>query len=173
MKAALDDQIDAAVTAGRLTQAQGDALKQRVANGDGLPRFGRGPGTGMRGGGIVRAGLDVAAQYLGITEATLRSDLAAGQSLAQIASSTPDRSTEGLKAALLAAAKTRLDTAVNNSRITGAQEQTILNDLSTRIDSLLQRTWTGPAGAGASMRPFHRFAGRARGSLSAHSLFGG
>src|SRR5579871_5494298 len=47
MKAALDDQIDAAVTAGRLTQAQGDALKQRVADSsDGLPFLGRGAGIG-------------------------------------------------------------------------------------------------------------------------------
>src|SRR5471030_971169 len=64
MKAALDDQIDAAVTAGRLTAAQADALKQRVASGDGLPFLGiaghdrGGLGVAVPRHSIVAAGLD-------------------------------------------------------------------------------------------------------------------
>ena len=165
MKAALDDQIDAAVTAGRLTQAQADALKLRVASGDGLRFLGIGHAGGGLGAalprhGIVAAGLDVAAQYLGISTTTLRTDLESGKSLAAIASSTAGKSTDGLKATLLAAAKTRLDQAVTNGRITSAEEQTILTALSTNIDALLQRTWNG---AGAGMGPLHRLGGHGLG----------
>ena len=39
LKKALSDRVDAAVTAGRLTKAEGDALKQRI-NSDDFPLFG-------------------------------------------------------------------------------------------------------------------------------------
>jgi len=164
MKAALDDRIDAAVAAGRLTAAQGDALKQRIADGGGLP-LGGGLGGGFGGGfggarlgarGVLRAGADVAAQYLGISVATLRSDLAAGSSLDRIASTTSGSSSAGLKAALLAAATTRLDQAVASGRITSAQEQTLLGKLSTRIDTLLGRTWNSSSAGARSGTRRHR-----------------
>jgi hypothetical protein len=166
IKAALDDQIDAAVTAGTLTQAEADALKQRIASGDGLPFLGvlgHGPGRGagfgrpeigIPRGGLIRAGLDVAAQYLGIDVATLRSDLESGKSLADVASSIAGKSTDGLRAALLAAAKTKLDQAVADGHLSSSQEQTILNGLSSHIDELLQRSRPGTAANG--MGPFKR-----------------
>src|SRR4051812_562005 len=40
LQQAYDARVDAAVAAGQLTQAQGDALKQRAASGAGLPSFG-------------------------------------------------------------------------------------------------------------------------------------
>ena len=144
MKAAMIERINAAVAAGRLTQAQATALIQRVQQGTGAPFFGH-RGFGHRG--FARAGA-VVAQYLQISEATLRSDLQSGKSLAQIASSTPNKSVAGLKAAILAAATTRLDKAVANKRITSAQEQQILASLPARIDAALQRTGLGgPQGA--------------------------
>src|SRR5256885_11994770 len=42
LKKALENRVDEAVTAGRLTKAQGDELKQRIESGD-VPLFG-GPG---------------------------------------------------------------------------------------------------------------------------------
>lgn len=149
MKAAMVDRINAAVAAGRLTQDQATKLKQRVESGNGAPFLGgRGFGhAGLRGGfghrGLARAGA-VVTQYLGISEATLRSDLQSGKSLAQIASSTPGKSAAGLKAALMTAAKTRLDKAVASKRITTAQEQRLLASLPARIDRALQRTGLGP-----------------------------
>jgi hypothetical protein len=142
IKAAGSDQIDAAVTAGRLTQAEATALKSRIHSGTGLELFGR----GLRGGGFQRGaggGDAAAASYLGITHATLRSDLRGGQSLAQIATATTDKSIAGLKAAIIAAETTRLDAAVAGGRITSQQEQQRLTSLSSRIDALLQRSWTG------------------------------
>jgi hypothetical protein len=135
MKAAMNDRIDAAVAAGRLTEAQASKLKQRIQQSNGLPFFGHRFGRGGAGGRSAAA-----AQYLGIGQATLHSELESGKSLAQIASSTPGKSVDGLKAAILAAAKTRLDKAVSSGRITSQQEQQRLAKLPSRIDALLQRT---------------------------------
>src|ERR1700675_846927 len=46
LKQALQNRLDAAVAAGRLTKAQADELKARIDSGDGLPFF-RGPGPGL------------------------------------------------------------------------------------------------------------------------------
>jgi hypothetical protein len=135
MKAAGLDRIQAAVAAGRISQSEADGLKQRIEHGGGVPffghRFGRDRGAGSHG---------VAAQYLGISAATLRSDLESGKSLAQIASSTPGKSVEGLKAAIVSAKKAWLDQAVSRGSITSQQEQERLSKVSSRIEALLQRT---------------------------------
>jgi hypothetical protein len=144
MKAAENDQIDAAVAAGRLTQAQADPLKHRLQRGE-LPSLGRRLGRGAFGAGHV------ASQYLGISQATLRSELQSGKSLAQIASATPGKSVEGLKAAIMAAAKARLDQTVSSGRTTTQREQHRLARLSSHIDALLQRTEVG-SGGGSPMR---------------------
>jgi hypothetical protein len=76
-----------------------------------VPHF---PQQRRLGRGAFGAG-HVAAQYLGISQATLRSELQSGKSLAQVASATQGKSVEGLKAAIMAAAKARLDQAVRCS----------------------------------------------------------
>jgi hypothetical protein len=131
MKAAGYERIEAAVAAGRITPSQANALKQRIEHGGGVASFGHRLGGGRLG---------VAAQYLGISAATLRGDLQAGKSLAQIASSTPGKSVEGLKAAIVSAEKTRLEKAESSALITSQQEQERLGNLSSRIEALLQRT---------------------------------
>jgi len=130
-----------AVAAGRLTTAEADALKARIeASPTALPfvGFGRRHRLGERRG-LVSA----AVQYLGLSEATLRSDLQSGKSLDAIANAIPGKSAAGLKAAIIAAATSRLDTAVSNGVITSQQEQQRLSQLSSRLDALLARTWTG------------------------------
>ena len=75
LKQALANRVDAAVAAGTITKEQGDQLKARIASGD-FPLFGvRGPGFGHGPGGPhggFGAHLSVAATYLGVTEAALR-----------------------------------------------------------------------------------------------------
>jgi len=151
MKAAGDERIEAAVAAGRITQSQADALKQRIAQGGGVPFFGRGFAGGHLGG-------HGPAQYLGISVATLRGDLQAGKSLAQIASATPGKSVEGLKAAILSAETTRLEKAQSSGLITSQQEQERLGDLSSRIEALLQRagTWGSYGRSGLAPLGGHR-----------------
>jgi hypothetical protein len=152
IKAADSDQINAAVAAGRLTLAQAASLEQRIVQSTNAPVLGVRGGLGRAGfgrGGFGRGrGRSTAAAtaYLGISEPTLRAGLAAGKSLGAIADATPGKSAAGLKAAIIAADTTALDAQVSAGTITSAQEQQRLATLSSRIDAVLQRTWTGSAG---------------------------
>jgi hypothetical protein len=148
LKQAALDQVDAAVKAGRLTQGEANEIKARISSGD------LGPGVGVlapRLGGQVRiaVGLDTAASYLGLSDAQLKSELQSGKTLAQIAQAQ-GKSVDGLKQALLTDAKTHLDQALTDGKITAAQEQQMLNDLSSRLDDIVNGTlppkppWGGP-----------------------------
>src|SRR5438094_40883 len=83
LKKALENRVDEAVAAGRLTKAQGDELKQRIESGD-VPLFG-GPGFGFHERGALFGGLDAAASYLGLTDTQLRTQVQRGKSLADVA----------------------------------------------------------------------------------------
>lgn len=134
LKKALADRVDAAVTAGRLTKAQGDAMKARIQSND-FPIFG-GPhgGFGPHEGGPV--GLDAAASFLGLTDAQLHTKLESGNTLAQIAKDQ-GKSVDGLVQTLVADAKKHLDEAVAAGHLTQAQEQSILADAKQRITDLV------------------------------------
>lgn len=129
LKEALVNRVDAAVAAGRITKAQGDALKARIRSGVVPFLFGfRGPGVGRHFG----ADLDVAAGYLGITEDQLRADLSAGKTLAAIAKAK-GKSVDGLIDVLYNAEKKELDEAVADGRLTKEQEQAILARVRDRV----------------------------------------
>src|SRR3954454_11411274 len=140
LKGASDDQIDAAVKAGKLTKEQGDALKARTAT-KGVPFFGGpgGPGGHHGGPGFGHHGpaaLDAAAKYLGLTEAELHTQLESGKTLAQIAKDK-GKTVEGLKKALTDATKAKLDAAVKAGDITQAQADSILAQTTNRLDDLV------------------------------------
>jgi hypothetical protein len=153
LQKAEEDQVDAAVTAGTLTQALGDAIKAEIAAGTvplvgagfGGPRFGHG-GPGGPGGPL--ANLDAAATYLGVTAATLRTDLQGGQTLAAVATAQ-GKSVDGLVTALVAAAKSDLDAQVAAGNLTAAQETSIETDLTAHVTDLVNgvRPAGGPGGA--------------------------
>jgi hypothetical protein len=172
-KAALD-RLSAAVKAGKLTQAEADAIKRQIQNDNASPFFFR---FGLHPPGLhppvlhPRIGhfgehraLAPAAKYLGLTDAQLRQQLSSGKSLAQIAKAQ-GKSTSGLEQALTSAIKARLDRAVANKRITAAQEQKLLSRLSGRIGDLINRT---PPKLGKGVHPgvgprafgYHHFGGR-------------
>ena len=166
------DQLNAAVASGKLTQAQANALKQRIQHGHpllgapGLFRAGPGfpppfaPGGKFRGNFGPRPlmpakpGAPVpfptgprllpplggpmlgAAAYLGLTRAQLFKELSSGKSLAQIAKAD-GKSTAGLKAAMVASIKSKLDRAVASKMLTSAQEQRILGAFSSTIGKLI------------------------------------
>jgi hypothetical protein len=161
LQGAFSDRLDAAVKAGKLTRQQADAIKKRVQQGGGLPFLGVGPRGGPggrffghRGRGPGFAGLAPAAKYLGLTDAQLRDRLAAGTSLAQVAADQ-HKPLDGLKDALKAAIRAKLDAAVADKRLTKEQQQRILADVDRRIDEVVQRTggrghrWGGPPPPGA------------------------
>jgi len=140
LKKALEDRVDAAVAAGRLTKAQGDELKQRIETGE-VPFFGGpggGPGFGHRFGGHdeFHKGLDAAATYLGLTEAQLQSQLESGKSLAEVAKAQ-NKSVSGLEDALVKDVQDKLDQAVKDGRLTKAQEQQMLSGLKQHVDDLV------------------------------------
>jgi hypothetical protein len=154
LKGALLDRIDAAVKAGRLTQAQASELKQRLQNGSngvpGLPFFGGPrffePGeSGHREGGAGK--LDAAARYLGLTDAQLFDQLRSGKTLAQV-SKARGKPVAGLEQAMIAASRTRLEKAVADKEITKAQEQRLLSALPARIHDLVNASGprSGPRG---------------------------
>jgi len=136
IKKALQDRVDAAVAAGRLTKAQGEELKQRIAS-DEFPLFGPPAlGSGFAPPHPFFHGLDAAATYLGLTEAELRARVNRGNTLAEIAKAE-GKSTEGLKAALRQEERAKLDAAVSAGRLSKAEEQRVLSDLERRIDELV------------------------------------
>ncbi|HUE25316.1 MAG TPA: hypothetical protein VMP89_00965 [Solirubrobacteraceae bacterium] len=136
-KAAFIDRLDAAVKAGKITQAQADRIKQRIQNGGPVP-FPIGPRL-VRPHGFGRGGtIGAAATYLGITDAQLLADLRRGETLAQIARAH-GKSASGLQAAITSAMKTRLDRLVADGSITRAQENQILSRLSARIANRVNR----------------------------------
>ena len=141
LKKALEDRIDAAVAAGRLTKAQGQELKQRIESED-FPLLGP-PflGFGHFGPAPFFHHLDAAADYLGLTEAELRTQLNSGKTLAEIAKAQ-GKSVDGLIAALKAAEKKKLDAAVAAGRLTKDDEQQILSDLDQRLHDLVNAQLT-------------------------------
>jgi hypothetical protein len=136
-KGAAIDQLNAAVASGRLTQAEANERKQRIEQGGpapGRPPFFGGPGSF----GVAHEGgqIGAAASYLGLTAPQLFGQLQAGKSLAQIATAH-GKSVSGLKAAITAQIKARLDQAVARNMMSSAQEQQILSSLSARLDELI------------------------------------
>ncbi len=145
LKGAYQDQLDQAVKSGKLTQAQANRLKQRLAQ---RPLAPIGPWGfrhhgffGHRAGLIAGAG-EAAAKYLGLTEAQLVTQLRDGKSLADIANAQ-HKSVSGLEDALKAAIKARLDKAVSANLITSAQEQKILSRVDQRLTKIVNRKGLG------------------------------
>ncbi len=151
-KAAAVDQVDQALKDGRITQEQADELKSRIESGD-FPGF-LGPGLffGFRDhGGLGGPGhhmffgekLSAAAEYLGLTEAELREQLADGKSLADVAKAK-GKTVAGLKQAILDGAKSGLDEAVKDERLTQDQADAIYERLQSSIDDIVNGKFEGP-----------------------------
>jgi hypothetical protein len=98
---------------------------------------------GLGGIGIAS---DAAASYLGLTEDQLRTQLASGKSLAEIATAQ-GKSVSGLEQALEDAAKAKLDAAVKAGKLTADQETKILAGISQFIDQAVNAT------PGAEVKP--------------------
>jgi len=166
LQKALENRIDEAVKAGRLTEEQGTAMKKRIEAGD-FPLF-VGPGFG-RGGfghrGFALHGfrdLDTAAAFLGVDEAALRERIRDGDTLAEVAKDK-GKSVDALVTAIVAATTKRIDEAVAAGRITKAQRDEIVAGLKKRTTEIVNgdfpafRGRGGPGFDGPGFRP--RFGG--------------
>jgi hypothetical protein len=161
--AAEKQELAAAVSAGRLTQAQADQiganLKQRITDlvnstgprgGPGLGGHGHGPGDDLA----------AAAGYLGISIDTLAADLRAGKTLAQVANATPNKSADGLIAALVAHEKQELADAVKAGTLTQAQADQLAATLQQRFTDFVNGTFPKHGPAGGFRNGFFRHAPR-------------
>jgi hypothetical protein len=172
-RAAAIDQVEAALKDGRITEEQAEDMRSRIESGEmppflgpglffGGPKgdgergfgFGFGPGLGFHFG----EKLDAAAEYLGVTEEELREALRSGQSLAEIAEER-GKSVDGLKDALIAEARTRLDEAVADEKLTREQADRMLERLREGIDDLVNASGDNRfrfhfRGPGPGMGPF-------------------
>jgi hypothetical protein len=139
--------LDQAVADGKLTAAQEKTMLENLQShlDDIVDHTGTHPGHRPAGKGGPHFAA-AAAAYLGLTQAELRTQLKAGKSLTQVATAQ-GKPVDGLEAAILAAAKTRLDKAVADGRLTAAQENTMLENLQSHLDEIVNRTGTaGPRG---------------------------
>ena len=120
-----------------LTQAQADAIKQRLASQPPCALAGNlgripAPAAGATIGAYTQQLINAAASALGISNTQLKADLAKGMTLSQIAASQNPPVTEAqFRTRLIAKLTPLLDTAVTNKKLTSAQEQAIIKQLQT------------------------------------------
>jgi hypothetical protein len=162
LEQALIDRIDAAAAAGRLPHKLAQVIKQRIAQGPGLP-FGPGllglplvhaqvsVGPPLPGGPPLLGGpllLGSAAHYLGLSEIQLFKQLRANKSLADVARAH-GKSVTGLERAMIAGFKAELAKAGHGSQpMPQKVQRQILATVTSRIQQIVNRTGLpGPPGA--------------------------
>jgi AraC-like DNA-binding protein len=166
-KGAAQDQLKALVKAGRLTQAQANAIEKRLRQGGPppVPFFGgRLSPRGLRWRGPLRPApgfspraplfglgpLATATHYLGMTPVQLFDQLRAGKSVAQIARAR-GKSVSGLESAVVSAERSRLDRARQGGLISRSEEQKLLSRIQATVAALVNQKGSlprfGPAGA--------------------------
>jgi hypothetical protein len=129
---AIADTLADEVKSGKLTQAQADAIKAKLAGktpcalpaGIGRPGGGKNPALGA----YMNAYLAAAAGALGVSQSQLQADIKGGQSLSQVAAAQ-HVSEATFRTKLIANLKPTLDQAVKNGKLTSAQEQRLVNAL--------------------------------------------
>jgi polyhydroxyalkanoate synthesis regulator phasin len=144
LKQAQKNRIDEAVEDGRLTEEQGDELKEHIDASEypllgGLGLLGRGlhgePGFGRFGHFGTFALLETAAAYLRLSEAELRDELR-DKTLAEIAEER-GKTAAGLVQQLVATQAKRIDEAVADGRITDEQATELKAELDERMEALV------------------------------------
>lgn len=143
---------------------QGGAADQREAPAPRANPGGTASGRVKSGTGGPRAGhpalLQVAARYLGVAPSTVRREVAAGQTLGQIADARPGRSVAGLVQTLVAARTAAIRAAAAEGRITGLLEARRLSRVRKVIAAAVARGRLGaPAAVAVALRPAARYLG--------------
>jgi DNA-binding phage protein len=139
--AGAEAKLDAAVRTGRLTEAEKadmlSGLRQRITDlvNARFPSPAFGPGLPFRGHGhgLFHAGLEVAANYVGMSEAQLREALESGKTLAQVARDR-GKSVDGLVSALLDRVEQKIDAA---GKLTEAEKRKMVAAIRDRINDLV------------------------------------
>lgn len=141
--------LAALVTKGTITQAQSDAITAALAAAETAARANapQGPaGVGMKDPAAL---LTLISTTIGIDEATIKTRLAAGDTLAAIAGAKKD----ALIAALVADETKRIDAAVTAGKLTAAQATTLKSTLTAHItEEVNSARPMGPMGGGKGDR---------------------
>lgn len=143
--------VDQAAQNGTLTQQQATALEQKIDQSNGIAPLGR--FLNLRNRARVNIGQAVAGA-LGITPQQLKSELQSGKTVKDVIvehspGKTADQAVQDVVNSVVAQAKTRLDTAVQNGKLTGEQESSILTNLSQRLTNRINN----PVRPGAQPAP--------------------
>jgi LysM repeat protein len=146
--------LDQAVADGKITQAEADKIKAKIASGD-VPffpfmgRHGRGPGFGRGlGGDLVKQTAD----FLGIDRQTVMDALKNNETLAQIAQDH-GKTADELSGYVYDQLKSNLDQAVQNNKVTQDREDNILSNAKDRINSAINNAGFGKWGGGDKEMP--------------------
>jgi hypothetical protein len=140
MKQVALERVDERVAAGAISEEQAAELRERIESGE------LGPPPGHHGGPLLGPGLEAAASYLGLTVEEVRTALADGRSLAGLAEGE-GKSVEGLVDALVAAAKERIQRAVEDGRLGESEAEARIAELEERVAEQVERSG-GPCGPG-------------------------
>ncbi|MCC6386179.1 MAG: hypothetical protein IT302_02220 [Dehalococcoidia bacterium] len=156
-------EIDAAVAAGKLTQAQADKIKEAINSGQIMGGFrapggpGMGDHRGGKGGGVMIRDADIAA-FLGITTDQLRTEQA-GKSLAQVAEAH-GKTRDQLKAFLQQEHDKSVDAAVAAGKMTADQGAKAKAGFATMVERMIDGVMPnkpmggrGPMGGPGPMSP--------------------
>jgi polyhydroxyalkanoate synthesis regulator phasin len=136
--ARLQEILKSLVDDGTITQDQADkVVAALVAAGPvGFPGGHRGVGGP---GKLIRAGLDVVATTLGITEDEVRTALESGQSIADLAVSK-GKTAQDVIDAIVAEATTRINAAVTDGKLTQERADELIANLTTGVTELVNST---------------------------------
>ena len=134
-EAAVASALAALVSKGTITQAQADAIKAALIAAAPL-RGNGGPGKGIGPMSEDRAALEaLVSKTIGVDSATIRTRLAAGESLGAIAGAKKAE----LISVLVAEASKRIDAAVTAGKLTAAQATTRKADLTAHVTAQVDR----------------------------------
>lgn len=142
-----DQYVDDAVSSGKMTQAQGDALKQKIDSGQLTPFMFGGPGFGMHGRHGHGDDMQVIADTLGITTDQLQSDLSSGTTLAQEITNH-GKTVDDVVNAIIAQEKTEMDQAVADGKMTQDQETQRLDTMKQQLTDAINNNTFGQGGPG-------------------------
>ena len=132
------EMVDEAVADGRLTESQGEALRERIENADGSFLSGlRDRAVGRYAWGQLDITLDTVAVQLQMSTDELRAELEAGATLEEVIVAQ-GTTVDAVVAALVADAETTLAVAVADGELTQDQADRILENLPERLTRMIE-----------------------------------
>ncbi len=143
-----DQSVDDAVASGKMTAAQGDAIKQKIDAGQITPFMFGGPGFGMDGRhGHGGDDMNAIASTLGITATQLQSDLSSGTTLAQEITNH-GKTVDEVVTAIITQEKTEMDQAVASGKMTQDQETQRLDTMKQQLTDAINNNTFDQGGHG-------------------------